>query len=68
VFALEMKDINRQDTLIKVGSKMFLIIVQHGTDSVVVVMPDDSGEGGLGGEKVHPKCLANGLMSVCEVQ
>jgi hypothetical protein len=63
-----MKDVNRQGTLIKVGLKMFLIVVQHGTDSAVVVMPDDSGEGGLGGEKAHPKCLANGLISVCEVQ
>ena len=67
MFALEAEDINGEGTLIKVGSKVFVIIVQHGTDSAVIVMPDNSGKGGFGGNKVHPKCLENGLMSVCEV-
>jgi hypothetical protein len=67
VFALEVEDVNGEGTLIKVGSTVFIIVVQHGTDSAVIVMPDNSGKGGFGGKKAHPKCLENGHMSVREV-
>jgi len=43
MFALEVEDIYREGTLIKVSSKMIRIIVQHGTDSAITIMPDNGG-------------------------
>ena len=57
MFALEVEDVNRESTLIKVGSKLVIVIVKHRTNSAIIVMPDDSGKGCFGGKETHPKCL-----------
>ena len=43
MFTLEVEDIHWEGTLIKVSSKMIRIVVQHGTDSAIIIMPDNGG-------------------------
>ena len=51
MFALEVEDVDRESTLIKVGLKLVIIIVKHRTNSAIIVMPDDSRKGCFGGER-----------------
>jgi hypothetical protein len=41
MFALEVEDVHQEGTLIKVSLKMIRIVVKHGTDSAIIIMPDN---------------------------
>ena len=57
MFALEVEDVDGEGTLIKVSSKVVLIVVQHGTNSAVIVVPDHCRKRCFGGKEAHPKSL-----------